>query len=78
VIRDKDSIEEKNAKLRMMEANFLRLEQIKADRAEEVVYLLDLFDGKVTVNELLNMDIPYLNQLKNAKIKINSDLAKRK
>jgi hypothetical protein len=61
-----------------MEFNFIRLEQVKADKAEEVVYLLDLFDGKITINELLNMEIPYLNQLKNAKIKVNSDLAKRK
>jgi hypothetical protein len=65
-------------KLRRIEGNFLRLEQIKAEKAEEVVYLLDLFDGKITINELLNMEIPYLNQLKNAKIKVNSDLAKRK
>jgi len=56
----------------------VRLEQVKAERAEEVVYLLDLFDGKITVNELLNMDIPYLNQLKDAKMKVNNDLMKRK
>ena len=56
----------------------MRLEQVKAERAEEVVYLLDLFDGKITVNELLNMDIPYLNQLKDAKMKVNNDLMKRK
>jgi hypothetical protein len=78
VIREEDSIEEKNAKLRMMESNFIRLEQVKAEKAEEIVYILDLFDGKITINEMLNMDIPYLNQLKNAKIKINTDLAKRK
>jgi hypothetical protein len=78
VIRDTDSVEERNAKLRKIESNFVKLEQLKAEKAEEVVYLLDLFDGKMTINELLNMDIPYLNQLKNAKIKINTDLAKRK
>jgi hypothetical protein len=78
VIREEDSIEEKNAKLRAMESNFIRLEQVKSEKAEEIVYILDLFDGKITVNEMLNMDIPYLNQLKNAKIKINNDLAKRK
>jgi hypothetical protein len=61
-----------------MEANFIKLEQVKAEKAEEVVYLLDLFDGKMTVNELLNMDMPYLSQLKNAKMKINNDLMKRK
>jgi hypothetical protein len=61
-----------------MESNFLRLEQVKAEKAEEVVYLLDLFDGKITVNELLNMEISYLNRLKNAKMKINTDLMKRK
>lgn len=78
MIRDTDSPEERSAKLKRMESNFLRLEQVKAEKAEEVVYLLDLFDGKVTINELLNMDISYLNRLKNAKMKINADLMKRK
>lgn len=78
MIRDTDSPEDRSAKLKRMESNFLRLEQVKAEKAEEVVYLLDLFDGKVTINELLNMDISYLNRLKNAKMKINADLMKRK
>jgi hypothetical protein len=63
--------------LRIIEENFLKLESLKNERAEEVVYLLDLFDGKITINELLNLDISYLNQLKNAKIKINNELRKR-
>jgi hypothetical protein len=63
--------------LRYIESNFVKLEQVKAQRAEEVMYLLDLFDGKMTINELLNLDMPYLNQLKNAKIKINNDLRKK-
>jgi hypothetical protein len=63
--------------LRIIEENFLKLESLKNERAEEVVYLLDLFDGKITINELLNLDISYLNQLKNAKIKINNELRKK-
>jgi hypothetical protein len=60
-----------------MEGNFLKLEEIKAQKAEEIMYLLDIFDGKMTVNELLNLDIPFLNQLKNAKMKINNELRKK-
>jgi len=60
-----------------MEENFLKLESVKNEKAEEIVYILDLFDGKITINELLNLDIPYLNQLKNAKIKINNELRKK-
>lgn len=60
-----------------MEANFIQLEQVKAQKAEEIVYLLDIFDGKMTVNELLNLDIPFLNQLKSAKIKINNEINKK-
>lgn len=63
--------------MKFIESNFVKLEQVKAQRAEEVMYLLDLFDGKMTINELLNLDMPYLNQLKNAKIKINNDLRKK-
>jgi hypothetical protein len=60
-----------------MEGNFLRLEEIKAQKAEEIMYLLDIFDGKMTINELLNLDIPFLTQLKNAKMKINNELRKK-
>jgi hypothetical protein len=41
------------------------------------MYLLDLFDGKITINELLNLDTPYLNKLRDAKIKINNELRKK-
>jgi hypothetical protein len=51
---------------------------MKSAKAEEIVNLLEIFDGKVTVNELLNLDIPLLIQLKDAKIKINNELNKRK
>jgi hypothetical protein len=60
-----------------MEGNFLKLEELKAQKAEEIIYLLDIFDGKITINELLNLDIPFLTQLKNAKMKINNELRKK-
>jgi hypothetical protein len=78
VIQDGDSEERRTEKLRRIEENFLRLEKVKAEKAEEVVYLLDLFEGKITVNELINMEMPYLNQLRNAKMKINNDIIKNK
>lgn len=40
----------------------------------EVVYLLDLFEGKVSLSEILNLEIPLLNHLKEAKLRINKQL----
>jgi len=64
-------------KLKVIEGNFLRLEETKAQKAEEIMYLLDMFDGKITINELLNLEVPFLNQLRDAKIKINKEIRKK-
>jgi hypothetical protein len=50
------------------------LESIKDERALDIVYTLDLFDGKLSLGEIMNIDIPFLNRLRRAKIKINNDL----
>ena len=44
--------------------------QLKHDKAEEIVMLLDLFDGKITLTELLETDIPLIYQLRDAKLEI--------
>jgi hypothetical protein len=39
--------------------------------------MLDLFDGKLSLSEILNLEIPLLNHLKKAKQRINEDINKR-
>jgi len=49
-----------------------------SEKSDEIVYILDLFDGKMTINEILNLEIPLLANLKEAKIRINNELKKTK
>lgn len=46
--------------------------QMKREKAQELVLLLDLFDGKITISELLTLDIPLIHQLRDAKILLNN------
>jgi hypothetical protein len=54
----------------------MKLEQLKEEKSDEVVLLLDLFAGSLSLNEILNIDIPLLNHLKRSKIKLNNELRK--
>ena len=45
---------------------------------EEIVVFLDLFDGKISINEVLDNDIPLLKELRDAKIRINTEVAKKR
>ena len=45
---------------------------MKREKAQELVLLLDLFDGKITISELLTLDIPLIHQLRDAKILLNN------
>jgi hypothetical protein len=55
----------------------MQLESVKNQKAEEIMYLLDIFDGKITINELLNLDMPFVNQLRLAKVKMNNEINKK-
>lgn len=48
------------------------LVQMKKEKAQEIIMLLDLFDGKITLSELLDTDIPIIHQLRDAKIALNA------
>jgi hypothetical protein len=43
----------------------------------EIVYLMDLFEGKLSLSEILNLEIPLLNHLRKAKQKINEEIRKK-
>lgn len=48
----------------------LSLEKAKAKKAEEIVRVLDLFGGHLSLTDCLDTPIPLLNQLEKAKIMI--------
>jgi len=50
---------------------------LKGEKALEIVYLLELFDGKLSLTEILNLEIPLLATLRRAKEKINKDVQNR-
>jgi hypothetical protein len=64
-------------KMNRIEENFLRLQSVTDEKILEIVYILDLFDGKLSLSEILNLEIPLLNHLKKAKQKINEDINKK-
>ena len=45
--------------------------KLKKEKAQEIVTLLDLFGGEITLSEILSTDISLLNQLRDAKLEIN-------
>jgi hypothetical protein len=62
--------------LKRIQENFVKLEEIKQMKADELVGMLDLFDGKLTLGDLLNYDIPLLEMLKRSKLKLNKEMRK--
>lgn len=52
------------------------MEQAKNDNFDDIVNLLDLFKGELTLTDALNQDIPILNKLRDAKLRQNKMLAK--
>jgi hypothetical protein len=55
----------------------LRLQSVTDEKMLEIVYMLDLFDGKLSLSEILNLEIPLLNHLRKAKQKINDEINKK-
>lgn len=45
---------------------------------DDIVFTMDLFEGRVSLTEILNLEIPLLNHLKKAKIKLNNEIAKQR
>jgi len=54
------------------------MEQLKEEKMDEIVYTMELFSNSLSLNEILNLDMPLLNQLKKSKIKINNEMRARK
>lgn len=45
---------------------------------DEIVTLLELFHGQLSLTDILNQDIPLLNSLKKAKQKMNGEIIKER
>jgi hypothetical protein len=60
-----------------LKRNRQRYMAIKRQKAEEVVMLLDLFDGKMSIGDLLTLDISLINQLRDAKLRLTDELRKK-
>ena len=45
---------------------------------DEIVNLLELFQGQLSLNDILNHDIPLINGLKKAKQRLNGEITKER
>ena len=55
-------------KISIIEHNYRELEAAKKNIAKEVVYALDVFNGKLSLTDVMNTDIPFLEKLKECEI----------
>ena len=44
----------------------------KDDRCKEIVYMLDAFQGQLSLQDVLNYELPFLNDLKTQRIKMGA------
>lgn len=47
--------------------NYIALENAIARRYEEIAALIEVFEGRLSLSEILMMDIPFLNRLKDSR-----------
>ena len=58
--------------------NAKALREVKNGKFDDIVATLELFNGQLSLNDVLNQDIPILNELKEAKMRLNNNLAKER
>ena len=68
-----DTYEERAAKIKRINDNFTALEKIKKDKVAEILNFIDLFDGKISLTEILNHEIPFITDLAKAKEERNTE-----
>jgi hypothetical protein len=76
VISPNDDAETRSKKIRVQNENFDGLEKAKTDEITEINYLLDLFEGRISLSEIMNMDIPVLNKMREVKEKSKETVIK--
>ena len=58
--------------------NAKALENAKTEKFDEIVSLLDLFQGELSLNDVLNQDMIILTKLRESKIRLNEKVAKER
>lgn len=56
----------------------MEFEKIKQEKMNEILYMIEIFDGKLSLTEVMQYEIPFLNNLKAAKMKFNEELKEEK
>ena len=77
-IRANDSDETRQAKLKIQARNLKEFERVKEEKMDEIVVLLDKFKGQLSLTDILNQDIPLLNELGKAKDRLNGEILKER
>lgn len=73
---DSPDVVKKKRELAINNAKALR--EVKNGKFDDIVATLELFNGQLSLNDVLNQDIPILNELKEAKMRLNNNLAKER
>ena len=68
VISPNDTAEERKEKYAKIQNNYDTLKEVQNNKIEEILDDLELFNGKISLNDILNQEIPIINALRNAKI----------
>lgn len=78
IIKKTDTEEDIKKKIKKEEERRIALRDVKREKFDEMVSLLDIFQGQLTLTDVLNQDIPVLNALKEAKIRLNAEIMKER
>ena len=68
IVGPDDSKDERAKKIKRINDNYKELKQLQKEKANEIVDLLDLFNGNLSLSDILNQDIPLINSLRDEKI----------
>lgn len=54
------------------------MEKIKNEKFDDITETLDLFQGQLSLNDILNQEIPFITNLKLAKMRLNTRISKER
>ena len=59
-----------------MKENARAFDKVISDKMDDIVSLLDLFQGQLSLSDILNQDIPLIDDLRKAKNRLNGEINK--
>ena len=54
------------------------MEKLKNEKFDDIAETLDLFQGQLSLNDILNQEIPFITNLKLAKMRLNTKISKER